>query len=115
MIMDSMYTDDRDGLCGNDDAGQMSAWYVFSALGFYPVLPGSPQYAVGSPLVTEARLLFENGNQLFIVVKNQQAENKYVQEIRLNGKLINGYTLYHEDLINGGELVFVMGNKPSKR
>lgn len=113
MIMETMYTNDNDGLCGNDDAGQMSAWYVFSALGFYPVLPGSTEYAVGSPLVKEATLRFENGKELHIVVKGQSAKNVYVKEVWLNGKKMTGWTLDHMDLIEGGELIFVMRAKPN--
>ncbi|AZQ65438.1 glycoside hydrolase family 92 protein [Flammeovirga pectinis] len=111
MIMDTMYTNERDGLCGNDDAGQMSAWYVFSAIGFYPVLPGSAEYALGSPLVKEATLHFENGNTLHIVAKNQSSKNVYVKKILLNGVEITGPTINHFELMKGGELVFEMSRK----
>ena len=85
-IMDTMYGTGVDGLCGNDDAGQMSAWYVFSALGFYPVCPGSDEYALGSPLVKSARLMLENGKSLEIRVENQSEENVYVQRVEVNGQ-----------------------------
>lgn len=114
MIVKTMYSDKEDGLCGNDDAGQMSAWYIFSSLGFYPVLPGSPTYAIGSPSVRNARLTFENGRTLTIQTKNQSAANVYVSKVELNGKLISGFELNHFDLIEGGELVFYMSNKPRK-
>jgi predicted alpha-1,2-mannosidase len=114
MIMDSMYGATVDGLCGNDDAGQMSAWYIFSSLGFYPVTPGSPYYALGSPLVKEAVLRLENGNTLTITAKNQSAENIYVSKVSLNGKEIEGYQISHFDLLGGGQLVFEMGASPVK-
>lgn len=114
MIVKTMYSDKEDGLCGNDDAGQMSAWYIFSSLGFYPVLPGSPTYAIGSPSVRNAVVTFENGRTLTIHAKNQSAANIYVSKVELNGKLISGFELNHFDLIEGGELVFYMSNKPRK-
>ena len=114
MICNTMYGPGVTGLCGNDDAGQMSAWYIFSALGFYPVLPGSPDYATGSPLVKSAKIHFENGKTLQITAKDQSPENVYVKKIILNGKEIKSYTLNHADLINGGELIFEMQNKPAK-
>ncbi len=97
-----------EGLCGNDDAGQMSAWYIFSSLGFYPVTPGSTQYALGSPKVKEAIINLENGNALKITAKNQSKENVYVSKVTLNGKEIKGFTIDHTDLMAGGELVFEM-------
>ena len=112
MIMETMYSNKEDGLCGNDDAGQMSAWYIFSALGFYPVLPGSDEYAVGSPMVKEAIIHFENGNALKIIAHNQSKENVYVEKLFLNGEKMNGHMLHHSDLIKGGELEFYMSHKP---
>jgi len=114
MIMNTMYGNSADGLCGNDDAGQMSAWYVFSALGFYPVCPGSDQYAIGSPLVTKATIHLENGKTLTINTINQSAKNVYVQKVLVNGKEIKPHYLLHSDMINGGEITFYMGNKPAK-
>jgi predicted alpha-1,2-mannosidase len=115
MIMRTMYTNERNGLCGNDDAGQMSAWYVFSALGFYPVCPGSDQYAIGSPCVEKATLHFENGKKLTIIAIKQSEKNVYVQKVILNGQEIKRNYLTHGELVEGGELVFYMGNKPVKR
>ena len=114
MIMDTMYGTAIDGLCGNDDAGQMSAWYIFSSLGFYPVCPGSDQYAIGSPLVKKATLNLENGNQLIINTVNQGKENIYVQKVVVNGKEIDRNHLLHSEIINGGEIVFHMDNTPNK-
>ena len=111
MIMNTMYKPKVDGLCGNDDAGQMSAWYVFSALGFYPVTPGSPYYALGSPLVKDAVLNLENGKTLHIIAKNQSAKNVYVKSVTVNGKKIIGNLLSHNDIVNGGEIIFEMSGK----
>ena len=112
MIMETMYGPSVDGLCGNDDTGQMSAWYIFSALGFYPVTPGSGYYALGSPLVKEAVIHLENGKTLHIIAKNQSKENVYVNRVILNGKVLQGLLLSYRDIINGGEIVFEMSNKP---
>ncbi len=114
MIMKTMYSNTKDGLCGNDDAGQMSAWYVFNALGFYPVAPGSDKYSIGSPLIVSATIHFENGKNLQINVHNQSAENVYIQSIKLNNKKLNRLYLTHSELITGGLLEFKMGRKPNK-
>jgi predicted alpha-1,2-mannosidase len=111
MIMDSMYGPNEDGLCGNDDAGQMSAWYVLSALGFYDIAPGSPYYAVGSPLVSSARMKLSNGNILNIIVNNQGPENVIVKTLLWNGQIVSNWQLDHRELIEGGELVFEMARK----
>jgi predicted alpha-1,2-mannosidase len=110
MIMDTMYGSTVEGLCGNDDAGQMSAWYIFSSLGFYPVTPGSSDYALGSPLVEEATIHLENGKTLKITAKNQNEKNVYVKRISINGKPLKGTLLNHQDIMNGGELIFEMSN-----
>ena len=111
MIMDTMYGPTVEGLCGNDDAGQMSAWYIFSSLGFYPVTPGSPEYALGSPLVKEATLHLDNGKTLKITAENQSENNVYVKSVRLNGNLIDGTLINHNDLMQGGELIFEMSDQ----
>ncbi len=108
MIMETMYTNDIDGLCGNDDAGQMSAWYIFSSLGFYPVLPGSGEYALGSPLVKKATIYLENGKTFTVNTKNQSPENIYVKNITLNGTEHNSLTLSYKDIMKGGNIVFTM-------
>ncbi len=113
MIMESMYSNKEDGLCGNDDAGQMSAWYIFSALGFYPVLPGSDEYVIGSPMVKEANLHFENGKTLTIKTENQSKSNVYIEKVVLNGNLIKDLRLYHSELMKGGELIFYMQENPA--
>lgn len=110
MIMNTMYAPTVEGLCGNDDAGQMSAWYIFSSLGFYPVTPGSPNYALGSPLVKEAKIHLNNGKILLIKTINQAKENVYVKRISINGKIVEGTLLSHDDIAQGGELIFEMTN-----
>jgi predicted alpha-1,2-mannosidase len=109
-IISKMYHTGADGLGGNDDCGQMSAWYIFSAMGFYPVAPGSTDYVMGSPLVKSATINLENGNTFSIEVKNQSDKNVYVKKMMLNGKPLEGFILKHEDIMKGGVLVFYMGN-----
>ncbi|OWP62437.1 sugar hydrolase [Hymenobacter amundsenii] len=111
MILPKMYRPTPDGLGGNDDCGQMSAWYVFSALGFYPVAPASGEYALGSPAIHAATLRLENGKTFRIRAKNQSAKNVYVKEARLNGKLLARPFLSHQAILDGGELVFTMAGK----
>jgi len=115
MILNQQYHHGPDGLGGNDDCGQMSAWYLFSSLGFYPVAPGADEYWLGSPLVHSATIHLENGNSFKIEAINQSDQHVYVQEVRLNGKLVDGYTIRHSDIVNGGILQFRMGNKPKKK
>ena len=110
-IMKKMYSPDVDGLCGNDDAGQMSAWYIFSALGFYPVLPGSDEYQFGSPIVKSAKINLENGRTVTIKAENQSEENIYVSKILVNGKEVKNHILKHSDIANGGEIIFQMSSK----
>ena len=112
MICDTMYGATVEGLCGNDDAGQMSAWYIFSALGFYPVLPGSADYAIGSPNINSAEIHFDNGKTLEIQTKNQSKENVYIQKVIFNSEEIKDLKLNHLELMKGGKLIFEMGNKP---
>jgi len=114
MIMDTMYGPTVEGLCGNDDAGQMSAWYIFSSLGFYPVTPGSADYALGSPLVKEAKIHLDNGKTLTVKANNQSKDNIYVQSASINGKTLENNLLSHQDIMNGGELVFEMSNQSNK-
>ncbi|MDX9771493.1 MAG: glycoside hydrolase family 92 protein, partial [Tenuifilaceae bacterium] len=109
MIIDSKYKPTPDGLSGNDDLGQMSAWYIFSALGFYPVAPGSEYYELGSPLVKSATINLENGKTFNIRAVNQSADNKYVLKAKLNGQDIINNKISHYDIIAGGELTFYMG------
>jgi len=111
-IQTTMYTEKPDGLCGNEDCGQMSAWYVFSAIGFYPVNPSELKYQFGSPLVQEARL--EVAPEKFFTMKAPLAsmENKYIQDVKLNGQLLNRTFITHQEIMDGGTLEFTMGTKP---
>jgi len=115
MILKNQYKSSPDGLGGNDDTGQMSAWYIFSSLGFYPFAPASVDYAIGSPAVDGATLHLDNGKQFVIEVKNQSDANVYVQKIFLNGRPLNSFVLKHADIMNGGKLVFEMGGTPLKQ
>ena len=112
MILKHQYHTGPAGLGGNDDCGQMSAWYMFSTLGFYPVAPGSEDYALGSPAVEKAVLHLENGNNLTIEVQNQGDANVYVKSLLLNGKPYTKRFLKHTDLLKGGMLLFIMSSKP---
>ena len=114
MILKHQYHPAPDGLGGNDDCGQMSAWYLFSALGFYPVAPGSGQYALGSPLVKSAVIKLENGKTLTIEAKDQSEKNVYVRYVTLNGRRIDGRHIKHGQLMTGGKLVFQMSGEPAR-
>jgi predicted alpha-1,2-mannosidase len=114
-IMDEMYRPRPDGLCGNDDCGQMSAWYIFSALGFYPVAPGSNEYVLGSPAVKRAEIELAGGRTFRIVAENQAPRNVYVSEVRLNGERLERTYLTHAEVIGGGELRFVMSDRPNRK
>jgi len=111
-IMDTKYLPAPDGLSGNDDCGQMSAWYIFSALGFYPVAPGSDRYYLGSPLVKEARITLENGNTFSVSAINQSPDNVYVRKVELNGQKLDRLYITHDEIMQGGRLVFYMTGKP---
>ena len=112
MILRKQYSAAPDGLGGNDDTGQMSAWYIFSALGFYPVAPGSDEYALGSPAIVHAVLSLENGRKFVIETKDQSAKNVYVQKIVLNGQELHRLYITHSEIMNGGKIVFYMGALP---
>ncbi|MET3026831.1 GH92 family glycosyl hydrolase [Flavobacterium sp. UW10123] len=114
MILKKMYRNGADGLGGNDDFGQMSAWYIFSSLGFYPVAPGSDEYALGSPLLKNAILNLENGKTFEVETVNQSDKNVFVSKVLLNGKELSRPFLKHEDVMNGGKITFYMSNKPNK-
>jgi len=113
-IMNRMYRNNIDGLCGNDDCGQMSAWYILSAMGFYPVCPGTNQYVLGAPYLPYMKVNLENGNSLIIKANKISDKNRYVKSVKLNGKpYVKGY-ITQEDIMNGGELVFEMTSSPNK-
>lgn len=112
MILKNQYHAAPDGLGGNDDCGQMSAWFLFSSLGFYPVAPGSDRYALGSPAIKTAVLKLENGKTLTIEAQNQADKNVYVERVSINGKLINRNYITHAEIMNGGRITFLMSDKP---
>ena len=108
------YKDGPDGLAGNDDAGQMSAWYLLSALGFYPVTPGIPAYEIGTPLLPSATLHLPGGRSFRIRADGVSAENRYIQSAMLNGKPLTRFWIRHAEIVAGGDLVFRMGPEPNK-
>ena len=114
MVLKKMYLPTPAGLSGNDDCGQMSAWYILSAMGFYPVAPGSEQYALGSPAVDAATLHLDNGKTFTITAQNQGEKNVYVKKVTLNGKQLDRNYITHSEIMDGGELVFVMSDRHGK-
>jgi len=113
LVLEKEYRNDTWGISGNEDAGQMSAWYIFSAMGFYPYLHSVPEYAIGSPIFDEVKLNLPNGKTCVIRAENNSAENMYVQSMKINGKAWDKTFLPHNVIINGGTVEFVMGSKPS--
>jgi len=112
-IMSDLYSTNHDGLSGNEDVGQMSAWYIFSSLGFYPENPSNGMYVFGSPVVDEATMNVGDGKTFSLSVKNNSKANKYIQSIQLNGKPYAKSFIMHSDLAKGGKMVITMGAKPS--
>ncbi|WP_293912812.1 MULTISPECIES: GH92 family glycosyl hydrolase [unclassified Sphingobacterium] len=112
-VLDRMYRATPDGYCGDEDNGQTSAWYVFSALGFYPVCPATDQYVIGAPLFPKAVLHFENGHKVEIVAKNASDQHIYINNLELNGQSYNKNWLSHQGLIQGGVLNFDMSTTPN--
>jgi predicted alpha-1,2-mannosidase len=114
-IMDEQYSDKPDGLCGNEDCGQMSAWYVLSAMGFYPVTPGTDQYITGSPIFDRVTINLENGRQCVIEAGNNSGENRYIRSATLNGEPYHQSYISHADIMNGGHFLFEMGPEPNRK
>lgn len=112
-IFDRFYLPKPDGLCGNDDCGQMSAWYVFSAMGFYPVNPVGGEYILGAPQVGQVVLTLPDNKTFTIKANNLSNENKYVKSVSLNGVEMTDFRIWHSDIMNGGELVFEMTSLPN--
>lgn len=113
-ILETQYKNAPDGHCGNEDCGQMSSWYIFSALGFYPVNPAQGVYSFGSPIFDIATINLENGKTFRVETVNNSKENKYIQSVSLKGNDIHRTYLLHSEIMNGGELIFNMGEKPNK-
>lgn len=114
MLLESWFRNDLMGIPGDEDGGGMTAFVVFSQLGFYPVTPGVPVYTIGSPIFTKSTIKLDNGNKFTVEATNASKENKYIQSAKLNGEVLNHTWFTHDDLINGGTLVLEMGNRPNK-
>jgi predicted alpha-1,2-mannosidase len=110
-IMTKLYSDKIDGLCGNDDMGQMSAWYVFGALGFYPVNPASGNYVFGTPLFDQISINLPNKKTFTVIAKNLSNENIYIKNVLLNGEEYHKGYITHQQMLRGGTLEFIMSNK----
>ncbi len=113
-VLNGLYTNEPAGISGNEDAGQMSAWYILSAMGFYQVCPGNPEYSIGRPLFDEVTVHLDNGKQFNIVARNNDENKPYIQSAELNGKPLNIPVVAHDDIIKGATLVFEMDEKPAK-
>jgi len=114
-IMKEFYHDDPDGVIGNEDCGQMSAWFVFSSLGFYPVFPAPQEYQFGSPLFDKAEIHLDGGKNFVVEAVNNSPENIYIQSVELNGKSYSKDFIHHKDIMNGGNLKFMMGASPNPK
>jgi predicted alpha-1,2-mannosidase len=114
-VMRTQYGNQPRSLSGNDDCGQMSAWYIFTALGFYPVCPGSDYYVIGSPTLRKAAVHLSNGKTFTTVAENLSAENIYIQSVKLNGKDWKQPILPYSELKDGGTIIYSMGPKPNKQ
>lgn len=114
-VMDKLYTAQADGYCGDEDNGQTSAWYVFSAMGFYPVCPGANQYVIGTPYFDKMTLHLENGKTMTITAQNCSQSNKYIQSLSINGMPSTKNFFTHEQLTQGGNIQYVMGSTPNKQ
>ena len=113
-IMGDLYFNDPNGLAGNEDCGQMSAWYVLNAMGFYSFCPGEPYYSIGRPIFDKVTIHLPNDNKFTIVAKNNTTDNKYIQAVKLNGNKMNKAFFSHSEMLNGGILEFVMGPAANK-
>ena len=112
--MDTWYTDNLFGIPGDEDGGGMTAFVVFSMMGFFPVTPGVPVYSIGSPAFNEISVKLDNGKTFTVLARNNSASNKYIQSATLNGKVLNRSWFTHQELQNGGTLTLQMGSVPNK-
>jgi predicted alpha-1,2-mannosidase len=113
-LLDTWFKDNEFGIPGDEDGGGMTAFVVFSSMGFYPVTPGLPVYTIGSPVFSDVAIALSNGKTFKLLAKNASVVNKYIQSAKLNGKTLNTPWFSHQDLVNGGTLELVMGPKPNK-
>jgi predicted alpha-1,2-mannosidase len=114
-VQNQLYDNTIYGLCGNEDCGQMSAWFILSSMGFYEVNPASGVYAIGSPCVPKAVIHLQNGKDFTIITKNAGKQNPYIQSVKLNGKSYNKAYILHSNIMSGSTLEFTMGEKPNKK
>ena len=114
MLMESWFRNDLMGVCGDEDGGGMSAFYVFSALGFYPVSPGVPVYTIGSPLFDKSEIQLADGKVFTMIAHGVSWENKYIQSVTLNGKPVDGFKIPQEEVLKGGKIVVGMGKEAKK-
>ena len=113
-ILETLYDDKPDGLSGNEDCGQMSAWYILSAMGFYQVCPGTPEYIIGSPLFPKVTIHLENGKDFVVKANNISSENKYIRSATINGKPLTKSWFTHDDILRRSEIIFEMDSVPNK-
>ena len=113
-VQTTLYFDKPEGLSGNEDCGQMSAWYVFSAMGFYPVNPSELKYQFGSPIVQQAKVEVAPGKFFTMKAPLASVANKYIQEVKLNGQTLDRTFITHQEIMDGGVLEFTMGSEPNK-
>ena len=114
-VLDKLYNYTPDGYCGDEDNGQTSAWYVFSALGFYPVTPGTDEYVLGSPLFDRVTLTLESGKRFVIESQGNSRESVYVEKVKLFGRELERNYITHKEIMKGGQLLFKMTSEPNKR
>ena len=112
--MTTLYHDRPDGICGNEDCGQMSAWYIFNSMGFYPTCPSSNIYAIGSPGLEFIEMTLGNGKKVTVTTENYSKENVYIQAMYINGQPYNKTYITFDTIKNGAEIKFVLGNKPNQ-
>ncbi len=112
-VLYSQYSDQPDGIAGNEDCGQISAWYILNSMGFYQVAPGNPTYSIGRPLFDRVKINLTNGKKFEITAENNSRKNKYIASVRLNGQLLESPFFTHQELMAGGKLEFVMSDKPN--
>ena len=111
-VLHDLYQNAPDGICGNEDCGQMSAWFIFSSMGFYPVDPISGKYEIGTPIFPEVKMHLANGKTFVVLAPAVSRENIYVQSVKLNGRPYDKSYITHEQIMNGDTLEFEMGNRP---
>ena len=114
-VLHDLYLNAPDGICGNEDCGQMSAWFVFSAMGFYPVCPGTDQYVLGAPYFPYMKVRLENGKTFEVKADKVSDKNRYVKAVKLNGKPYTKGYITQDDIMNGGTLTFEMTSSPNKK